>query len=170
MSVPSRLRLSNGNDGVACSRLHVPRDAHPAWKRAVRAKDDDSPTRWTNHACAVGNFRQLRAWQEAVRFVVLSRPAIRRLPPEERFSLAAQWRRAAYSVALNLAEGAARSNRGNFRRHVDIARGSLDELESILELVKTLDYLPENELQALYASRSNCARMVAGLLRRLRDD
>ena len=123
----------------------------------------------------MGDFRQLRAWQEAVHFVVLSRPAIRRLPPDERFSLATQWRRAAYSVALNLAEGAARSNRGNFRRHVDIrhvdiARGSLDELESILELVQALDYLPENELGALRASRSDCARMVAGLLRRLRDD
>ena len=117
----------------------------------------------------VGDFRQLRAWQEAIRFVVLSRPAIRRLPPDERFSLATQWRRAAYSVALNLAEGAARSNRGNFRRHVDIARGSLDELESILELVKALDYLSEDELRALCASRSNCARMVAGLLRRLRE-
>jgi len=103
------------------------------------------PTRYSR-VLPLGDFRQLRAWQEAVRFVVLSRPAIRRLPPDERFSLAAQWRRAAHSVALNLAEGAARSNRGNFRRHVDIARGSLDELESILELVQALDYLPENDL------------------------
>jgi len=118
----------------------------------------------------VGDFRRLRAWQEAIRFVVLSRPAIRRLPPDERFALATQWRRAAYSVALNLAEGSARANRGNFRRHADIARGSLDELESILELVKALDYLSGHELEALRASRSDCARMVAGLLRRLRDD
>jgi len=105
-----------------------------------------------------------------MRFAVLSRAAIRRLPPDERFSLAAQWSRAAYSVALNLAEGAARSSRANFRRHVDIARGSLDELESILELVRALEYLSEGELLALRGSRSNCAKMVAGLLRRLRDD
>ena len=118
----------------------------------------------------MGDFRQLRAWQEAIRFVVLSHPAIRRLPPDERFSLAAQWRRAANSVALNLAEGAARPHRGNFRRHVDIARGSLDELESILELAKALAYLSEEELRTLRESRANCARMVAGLLRRLRDD
>jgi len=150
--------------------LHVPRKAYLATKCAAPAKDDDTPGSRTGDISAMGSFRQLRAWQEAIRFVVLSRPAIRRLPPDERFSLATQWRRAAYSVALNLAEGAARSNRGNFRRHVDIARGSLDELESILELVKALDYLSEDELGALRASRSNCARMVAGLLRRLRDD
>jgi four helix bundle protein len=91
------------------------------------------------------------------------------LPRDERFSLAAQWRRAAYSVALNLAEGAARSSRGNFRRHADIARGSLDELESILELVEGQGYLSACELRDLRESRSNCARMVAGLLRTLRD-
>jgi four helix bundle protein len=117
----------------------------------------------------VGDFRQLRAWQEAIRFAVLSRSAIRRLPSDERFALAGQWRRAAYSVALNLAEGAARPSRGNFRRHVDIARGSLDELESILELAEALGYLRDSELSVLRASRSNCARMVAGLLRTLRD-
>jgi four helix bundle protein len=116
----------------------------------------------------VGNFRQLRAWREAIRFALLSRSAIRRLPPEERFALAAQWRRAAYSVPLNLAEGAARPHRGNFLRHVDIARGSLDELESILELAQALEYIPESELSDLRETRANCARMVAGLLRRLR--
>src|SRR2546429_9754765 len=139
----------------------------PARKRSARAKDGDDPRVGPNETSQVGDFRQLRAWQEAIRFVVLSRPAIRRLPPDERFSLAAQWRRAAYSVALNLAEGAARSNRGNFRRHVDTARGSLDELEPILEAVKPLDYLSESELRVLHASRSNCSRMVAGMLRRL---
>jgi len=101
---------------------------------------------------------------------VLSRSAIRRLPPEERFALAGQWRRASYSVALNLAEGASRPHRGNFVRHVDIARGSLDELESILEIAAALDYLSDSELRALRATRSNCAKMVAGLLRSLRRD
>ena len=90
------------------------------------------------------------------------------MPSEERFALAAQWRRAAYSVVLNLAEGAARPHRGNFLRHVDIARGSLDELESILDLAEALEYLPKAELRSLRVSRSNCARMVAGLMRRLR--
>ena len=99
---------------------------------------------------------------------MLSRRAIAALPPNERYALAAQWRRAAYSVALNLAEGASRVGDGNFRRHVDIARGSLDELEAILELVETLDCVAEKDLRELRNSRANCARMVSGLLRRLR--
>jgi len=116
----------------------------------------------------VGDFRELRAWQEAKRFALLSRPAIAALPPNERYALAAQWRRAAYSVALNLAEGAGRVGDGNFRRHVDIARGSLDELEAILELVEPLGCVAERDLRELRTSRANCARMVSGLLRRLR--
>ena len=115
----------------------------------------------------MGDFRKLRAWQEAKRFALLSRKAIRALPTEERFTLGAQWRRAAYSVPLNLAEGASRVGDGNFRRHVDIARGSLDELETILDLVETLDCIPAAQLQELVAARGNCARMVTGLLRKL---
>src|SRR5512143_2657714 len=86
----------------------------------------------------MGDFRQLRAWQEAVRLVVQSRDAIAHLPPVERFALADQWRRAAYSVALNLAEGASRKGPREFRRYLDIARGSLHEIEAILTLVKAL--------------------------------
>jgi len=116
----------------------------------------------------MGDFRSLRAWQEAKRFALLSRPAIAALPPTERFALATQWRRAAYSVVLNLAEGASRVGDGNFRRHVDIARGSLDELEAILELVETLGCVRDRDLRELRDSRANCARMVTGLLRKLR--
>ena len=116
----------------------------------------------------VGDFRQLRAWQEAKRFALLSRPAIAALPTHERYTLGDQWRRAAYSVALNIAEGASRVGDGNFRRHVDIARGSLNELEAILDLVAPLRCVPEKHLHELRESRAACARMVTGLLRKLR--
>ncbi len=116
----------------------------------------------------MGDFRKLRVWQEAKRFALLSRKAIRALPADERFALGAQWRRAAYSVPLNLAEGASRVGDGNFRRHVDIAKGSLDELEAILDLVETLGCVAPQDLQELRTARANCARMVTGLLRKLR--
>src|SRR5437016_1327966 len=91
-----------------------------------RAPKGWRPSRRCDDVGYVGDFRKLRAWQEAKRFALLSRRAIAALPSNERFALAAQWRRASYSVALNLAEGASRVGDGNFRRHVDIARGSLD--------------------------------------------
>jgi four helix bundle protein len=115
----------------------------------------------------MGDFRDLRAWREAKELVVLSRDAIRELPSDERFALGDQWRRAAYSVALNIAEGASKHGPREFRRYLDTARGSLHELEGILELVALLDYLPSEQVAMLESVRANCARMVYGLLRRM---
>ena len=117
----------------------------------------------------MGDFKTLRAWQAAKDLVVASRRAIRQLPTDERFLLADQWRRAVQSTALNIAEGASRTGPRQFRRYLDIALGSLHELEAILELVGALDYLPESELKSLQLKRANCARMTFGLLRKMTD-
>src|SRR2546430_11163707 len=55
---------------------------------------------------------------------------------DEAFALGAQWRRAAYSVSLNIAEGATQSSPRQFRRYLEIAKGSLDELQGVLELAR----------------------------------
>jgi four helix bundle protein len=117
----------------------------------------------------MGDHRKLRAWREAMHLVVLSRQAIDRLPPQERFALATQWRRAAYSVPLNIAEGASRRGPREFRRYLDIARASLHELETILELTAVQGYLADADLAPIKRSRDGCARMVYGLLRRMGD-
>src|SRR2546421_8047098 len=84
----------------------------------------------------MGDFRQLKAWQEAKRLSILSRDAVRALPQAEAFALGAQWRRAAYSAALNIAEGATQSSPRQFVRYLEIAKGSLDELQGVLELAR----------------------------------
>jgi len=116
----------------------------------------------------VGDFKHLRAWQEARRFAALSATAIAKLPPHERYALADQWRRAAYSVTLNLAEGTGRRGAKEFRRYLDFALSSLHEMEAILELIDDLRYLSVPEMAELKASRANCARMVFGLIRMLK--
>ncbi|HVH69000.1 MAG TPA: four helix bundle protein [Gemmatimonadales bacterium] len=117
----------------------------------------------------MGDFKRLRAWQEAQRLAVLSKAAIAKLPPDERYALGDQWRRAAYSVALNIAEGASRRGPKEFRRFLDIARSSLHELEAVFELVAAQGYLTDSEREVLRTSRANCARMVYGLLRKMSE-
>jgi len=117
----------------------------------------------------VGHFKQLKAWQHAEAVAVLSKAAIARLPAEEAHALADQWRRAAYSVALNIAEGASRPGSREFRRYLDIARASLDELEAILDLAVALGYFRAEELAKLDATRDECAKTVYGLLRKFSD-
>src|SRR5438477_12176250 len=90
------------------------------------------PTFADRYRGRMGDFRDLRAWREAKALVLLSRNAIRKLPQDERFALGDQWRRAAYSVALNIAEGASKRGPREFRRYLDTARGSLHEIGGTL--------------------------------------
>jgi len=117
----------------------------------------------------MGHFKDLKAWQYARSLAVLSKAAIARLPESESAALADQWRRASYSVVLNIAEGASRRGAKEFRRFLEIARGSLHEIEAILDLVAALDYFRPEDLAQIHAVRQECARTVYGLLRRLPD-
>jgi len=89
------------------------------------------------------------------------------LPPEEVFALGAQWRRAAYSVVLNIAEGATQSSPRQFRRYLEIAKGSLDEIKGVLELVEVLGYLSAVQLEEVRLARTHCIRLVVALARSL---
>ena len=118
----------------------------------------------------MGDFRSLVAWQEAKHLSVLSRDAIRSLPPSELYALGAQWRRAAYSVALNIAEGASQRSPRQFRRYLDIARGSLDELQAVFELAEPSGYVTGVNIAELRLSRTHCARLVTALARSISRD
>ena len=115
----------------------------------------------------MGDYRKLHAWQLARDPVIASHPLIKKLPVVERYALADQWRRATYGVVLNIAEGASRQGAREFRRYLDIARGSLHEVETILDLVLALGYLTPADLQPVADARAQCARTVYGLLRRM---
>jgi four helix bundle protein len=111
-------------------------------------------------------FRDLKAYQHARRLSMLSRPFINRLPESER-DLADQWRRACNSAALNLAEGVSRRGSKEFRRFADMSRGSLVEVEAVIDLVQHLGYFQGTELEEVIAARDECAKTVYGLLRKL---
>lgn len=111
-------------------------------------------------------FKDLKAYQHARRLSMLSRPLINRLPDSER-DLADQWRRACNSIALNLAEGVSRRGSKEFRRFADVARGSLVEVEAILDLIQHLALFQPGELDEVNRTREECARTVYGLLRKL---
>jgi len=115
----------------------------------------------------MGHFKKLKAWEHARTLAIVSKPLIDRLPASERSGLADQWRRAASSVVLNIAEGASRRGAKEFRKHLDIARSSLDEIEAIIDLAVGLDYLSRAEVAKVSGVRDECARTVFGLIRKL---
>jgi four helix bundle protein len=115
----------------------------------------------------MGHFQKLKAWQHARSLALVSKPLIARLPDDERSGLASQWKRAASSVVLNIAEGASRPGPKEFRRHLSMARASLDEIEAIIDLAVGLDYLRREEVARASAVRDECARTIYGLIRKL---
>lgn len=72
-----------------------------------------------------------------------------KFPPEERFNLISQIRRAGVSVKLNLAEGSSRKFKAERDRYYEISRGSLIEIDSIFETAFDLNYVKAEELNAI---------------------
>jgi len=83
--------------------------------------------------------RELDVWRSSMDLATAIYSLTKRLPNSERFGLVNQMRRAAVSVPSNIAEGAARGSSADFARFLLIARGSVAELETQLELTERLE-------------------------------
>ena len=83
-------------------------------------------------------YRQLAVWQKAMQLVKLVYAQIRLLPPEERFALADQMRRAVTSIPSNIAEGNGRASNRDYAHFLAIARGSLFEVMTQIEIAQSL--------------------------------
>lgn len=90
------------------------------------------------------------------------------LPPEHRSELGSQMRRAAVSVAANIAEGHGREHLGDYLRSLSIANGSLMELETLLLTAQRVGLPEPSRAAALLEIASETGRMLAGLTRSLR--
>ena len=90
-------------------------------------------------------------------------------PPEEKFGLTSQIRRAAVSVAANMAEGAERTGTKEFLHFLSIASGSLAETETFLILADRLGLATKEQTKPLQAQAADVGRMLNGLKRSLRS-
>lgn len=92
----------------------------------------------------IASFRDLQVWQRAMALIRVVYPMADGMPECERYGLTQQLRRAATSVALNIAEGKQRSTRKEYARFIDIALGSLNEVEAILLIIQELYGIEES--------------------------
>ena len=103
---------------------------------------------------------RLLAWQRAHELALAVYQVTRTWPQAERYGLISQSRRAASSVGANIAEGAARLGPREFKRYLDIARGSLAELHNQLRLALDLGMISREEWQRLEHLQSNAMGLV----------
>ena len=114
---------------------------------------------------AMFGFEKLDVWQKSVEYADLIYRITQAFPPEERFGLTSQLRRAAVSIASNIAEGTSRSSRADFRRFIELAYGSLMESVSELHVAKRQRFLSDKAFEGTYNSAEILARMLSGLHR-----
>ncbi len=110
-------------------------------------------------------FEKLDVWQKSVEYADLIYRITQAFPPEERFGLTSQLRRAAVSIASNIAEGTSRSSRADLRRFIEFAYGSLMESVSELQIAKRQRLLSDEAFEDTYNSAETLARMLSGLHR-----
>jgi four helix bundle protein len=91
-----------------------------------------------------------------------------RWPRREVYGVSAQARRAALSVPTNIAEGAARSGRKEFARFLNIALGSLAELNYLLQFARDFGICEPADWERLEASCDQTGKLLWGLYRRVR--
>ncbi|MDD2962411.1 MAG: four helix bundle protein [Bacteroidales bacterium] len=115
----------------------------------------------------VRNFRELIVWQRAMELTKQSYKFSSTFPKEELFGLVSQIRRAAVSVAANIAEGQARNTTGEFRQFLGISRGSLAELETLVILAQQLGFLDDEKSHLLLGQAEEINKMIHGLLKSL---
>ncbi len=117
----------------------------------------------------MGDFRQLSVWQRAHNVALQIYRSTETFPLRERYGLAAQMRRAAVSVISNIAEGCGRRDDRELTRFLNIARGSVRELECQLLLSRDLGYLSQEAWTDLDKDSQEISKMLNGLIRSFRE-
>ena len=110
------------------------------------------------------DFRKLRVFQVADALLLRVYQSSSAFPAAERFSLQAQFRRAALSTSANIVEGSARRTTREYLNFINIAAGSAAEARYLADVSGRLGYLPENEAAELVTRYTELSGQLQALL------
>ena len=123
----------------------------------------------TNPKKKIESYQDLVVWQKSMDLVMESYELVKLLPPNEKYELSSQIRRAAVSIPANIAEGFGRWHTNDFVHFLHIANGSLKELETHLLIGKRLKLFESQQLTRSMALAEEVGRMLAALRKKLSD-
>ncbi len=109
------------------------------------------------------SYQDLVVWQRAMDHVTDIYQLTKRFPKDELYGLTSQLRRAAVSVASNIAEGQGHFSTGEFRHFVGHALGSLLEVETQLMISVRLGYTSDETVRPLLYRSRELTKMLHGL-------
>ena len=116
-----------------------------------------------------GTYRDLKAWQTAMEMVQEVYRLTRAFPREESYGLTIQLRRAAVSIASNIAEGKGRSSDKELLHFLSNAKGSLFEVETQIMIADGLGYLTHMQGEEHLLRTAEVGRLLNGLMKAFRN-
>ena len=114
------------------------------------------------------NFRELKVWEKAHKITLQIYKITKSFPPEERFGLTPQIRRAAASIATNISEGCGRDSERELARFLSIAAGSTSEVEYQIFLACDLDYIGKDDYEYFDKHINELKKMLNSLIKKLK--
>jgi four helix bundle protein len=164
--VPDTPWIVDGGWWMVDSEISAALRAEYGRKRLVHPRVNPPPSGALLASMApASSHKKLLVWQEAIRLVEIVYRDTRSFPNDETFGLRTQIRRSAVSVPSNIAEGAARMTTGELLQFLGIARGSLAELETQIELAGRLGFL--EQAQEAFHQVERVGKLLSALIRSL---
>lgn len=111
------------------------------------------------------NHKNLEAWKQSLLLIKEIYVLTKTFPKEELFGITSQLRRASISVASNIAEGSSRKSSAERKRFYEIARSSVVEIDTQLEISLQIGFVEKEELQDIESSVTHVFALLSGLLK-----
>jgi four helix bundle protein len=115
----------------------------------------------------INSYRDLLVWQKAMELVTTVYAISQSFPGAEMYGLTSQLRRRAVSIPSNIAEGYGRNATGEYKRFLQIAVGSLFELQTQIEIAHNLTFLSTEIFTNTYEKTKELDRMLLSLIRKI---
>jgi len=114
--------------------------------------------------------KKLEVWKKSIELVTEVYKLTFKFPTQEQYGLTSQIRRSAISVPSNISEGNARSSKLETLRFLDIARASLVELDTQIEIAVKLKYLSDSDIKSLSEIVNHTFAMLSKFIQKIKND
>lgn len=115
------------------------------------------------------NYKHLKIWEQGIELVKQIYVLTAHLPPTEKFGLTSQITRAAVSIPSNIAEGCSRNSEMEFKRFLEIAMGSLFEVDTQLIIIQELNFIKSEDLKSIFELIETEGKMINGLINTIKN-
>ncbi len=113
------------------------------------------------------SYKDLIVWQKSMQLVKFVYNLTDSFPKKEEFSLSLQLRRSAVSIPSNIAEGYGRNSTGDYIRFLNIARGSLYEVQTQIEIAIMLNFCKSEHVSLLNDECTEISKMLSSLVKKI---